>query len=359
MVKSFLFILIFSVGSCTWKQEKINPSIEDISESIYASGMLKSENQYQAFTPVSGIIQKIFVAEGDTVKKGAVILSISNETQQLNKENAALAAAFSDFEANKGKLEETKLAIGLSRDKMKNDSLLLSRQNTLWSQNIGTKVELEQRTLTYQNSKNAYYSALVKYNDLKRQLNFNSAQSKNNLQISSKLEKDYLLKSEINGIVYEIPLKVGEIVNAQLPLAVIGDAKSFILEMQVDEYDILKVKKGLSVLVTMDTYKGQVFEALVTKINPLMNEKSKTFLVEAQFTKAPKTIYPNTSFEANIVIQSKKKALLIPRNYLIKDNQVIKGNGDTVTVITGLKDYQKVEILSGLNATDQLIKPLK
>ncbi|TKB97659.1 efflux RND transporter periplasmic adaptor subunit [Pedobacter cryophilus] len=358
MVKPILFILLLFIGSCTWKQEKIKPSIENISESIYASGMVKSENQYQAFATVNGIINKIFVAEGDTVKKGAIILTISNETQQLNKDNAALTAAFSAIEANKGKLEEAKLAIGLARDKMKNDSLLLSRQNTLWNQNVGTKVELEQRALAYQNSKNAYYSALVRFNDLKRQLNFNSAQSKNNLQISNKLEKDYLLKSEINGIVYQIPLKVGEFVNAQLPLAVIGDAKNFILEMQVDEYDILKVKKGLPVLVTMDTYKGQVFEASVTKINPLMNEKSKTFLVEAQFIITPKTIYPNTSFEANIVVQSKKKALLIPRNYLMKDNKVIKENGDTVTVKTGLKDYQKVEILSGLTAADQLIKPL-
>ena len=358
MVKSILFILVFFVCSCSWKQEKINPTVEDISESIYASGMVKSENQYQAFAAVNGIIKKIFVAEGDTIKKGAIILSISNETQQLNKDNAALAATFSDFEANKGKLEEAKLAIGLASDKMKNDSLLLARQNTLWNQSVGTKVELEQRALAYQNSKNGYYSSLVKYKDLKRQLNFNSAQSKNNLQISSKLEKDYLLKSEINGIVYQIPLKVGEIVNAQLPLAVIGDAKNFILEMQVDEYDILKVKKGLPVLVTMDTYKGQVFDAVITKINFLMNEKSKTFLVEAQFTSAPKIIYPNTSFEANILIQSKKKALLIPRNYLMKDNQVIKGNGDTVKVKTGLKDYQKVEILFGLTASDELIKPL-
>lgn len=61
---------------------------------------------------------------------------------------------------------------------MKNDSSLYFRQKNLWQQNIGTKVELEQRELAFQNSKASYYSSRVKYEDLKRQLNFTSSQSK-------------------------------------------------------------------------------------------------------------------------------------------------------------------------------------
>jgi HlyD family secretion protein len=354
----FLIFFIFFL-SCKSKNEKINPSEAAISESIYASGVLKSENQYQVFAPVSGIINQIFVSEGDTIKKNGSILSIANETQQLSKDNALLAAKFSDVDANRGKLNEAQLFVEFSKNKMKNDSSLYVRQTALWKQNVGTKVELEQRELVFQSSKNTYYSAIVKYKDLKRQLDFSSAQAKNNLQISNKLANDFIVKSKIDGTVYAIPLKIGEIVSPQTPIATIGDAKKFILEMQVDEYDILKIQKGLTVLVTMDSYKGQVFEALVTRLNPLMNERSKTFLVEAEFLKPPKMLYPNTSFEANIVIQSKKKALLIPRNYLFKDNSVIKSNGDTVKVIIGLKDYQKVEIISGISAADEIVKPLE
>ena len=359
MYKPLFFIFFVFFISCKSNNDKISPREAAISESIYASGILKSENQYQVFAPVSGIINQIFVSEGDTIKMNGSILSISNETQQLSKENAALAAKFSDVDANKGKLNEAKLFVEFSKNKMKIDSSLFVRQTALWKQNVGTKVELEQRDLAFQNSKNTYYSAIVKYNDLKRQLDFSSAQAKNNLQISSKLANDYIVKSKINGTVYTIPLKVGEIISPQTPIAIIGDAKKFILEMQVDEYDILKVQKGLTVLVTMDSYKGQVFEALVTRLNPLMNERSKTFLVEAEFVNPPKKLYPNTSFEANIVIQSKKKALLIPRNYLYKDSSVIKSNGDTVKVITGLKDYQKVEIISGISASDEIVKPIE
>jgi len=128
--------------------------------------------------------------------------------------------------------------------------------------------------------------------------------------------------------------------------------------MQVDENDILLIKNGQKVLVNLDSYKGKVFEAVVTRINPLMNERNKTFLVEAEFTQKPERVYPNITFEANIIIQEKSGALLIPRTYLLKDSLVIKSSGDTVPVKTGLKDYQKVEILSGIKQDDELVKPV-
>lgn len=352
LIIPFLFLL-----ACKDKVEKTKPTEESISESIYASGIAKSKNQYQAFAIVNGIIENIFVTEGDSVKKGDPILSISNETQKLNKENAELAAQFADVNANQGKLNEVKQLIDLSRNKMRNDSALFFRQKNLWQDQIGTKVELENRELAYQNSKNAYYSSLVRYDDLKRQLDFNSQQSKKNLMISSKLEGDFTLRSEIDGIVYSLPKSKGEIVGLQTPLAIIGDARNFILEMQVDEFDILKIKKGLPVLITLDSYKGRVFEAKVTKIDPLMNERSKTFVVEAEFLQKPEVLYPNVTFEANIVLQTKEKALLVPRNYLIGDTMVAKANGDKVRVKTGLRDYKKIEILSGITANDELIKP--
>jgi multidrug efflux pump subunit AcrA (membrane-fusion protein) len=105
----------------------------------------------------------------------------------------------------------------------------------------------------------------------------------------------------------------------------------------------------------MDSYKGQVFEAKVSKINPLMNERSKTFKVEAVFTKAPKRIFPNTSFEANIVLESKKKVLTIPRAYLLKGDSVLLKNGNKVKVKIGLRDFEYVEILSGIKAQDQVM----
>lgn len=333
------------------------PTYEAISESIYASGIVKSDNQYQAYATVSGIVSNVFLTEGDTVRKGTPILSISNDAQRLSMENARLTANYYDYSANQSKLDEAREAIDLAADKLANDSLLYYRQLSLWKQEVGTKVELEQRQLAFASSKNAYQSALVRYRDLKRQLDFNSEQSKKNLRISEQLASDYTLRSDIDGIVYDISKSKGEIVSPQTSVAIIGDASRFILEMQVDEYDILKIRKGLKVMVTLDSYKGQVFEAQVTRINPLMNDRTKTFLVEAVFTRPPERLYPNISFEANILLHTKDKALLIPRTYLVNDSYVIKKGGERVRVTTGLMDYRKVEILSGIGPNDELQLP--
>jgi len=351
-----LIILLFLVA-CKSKIETIKPTVQSITESVYASGIIKSSNQYRAFATVNGIIENIYVTEGDSVTKGSPILSIANDAQRINKETAVLAARFNDFNNNQDKLNDALQLLSVVKSKLKNDSSLFFKQKKLWEQKVGTEIDFEARQLAYENSKAAFYSANVKYNDLKKQLDFSSSQSKKNLQLTSKLENDFTVKSQINGRVYSIDKVVGDLIGPQTSLAVIGDANNFVLEMQVDEYDILKIKKGLLVLVTLDSYKGKTFEAVVSKIDPMMNERSKTFLVEATFTKHPPVLYPFITFEANIVLNKKDNVILIPRNYIMNDSLVIKKNGDTVIVKTGSKDYQKIEILSGISADVELQKP--
>ncbi len=357
-MKKIIYLLsLFFVFACKSKVETIKVEKSAITESIYASGIIKSKNQYQLFPTVTGIIEQVYVEEGDSVKVGTPLFSIANEAQQYAASNAALAARYSDIKQNQDKLYQAKVQVELAKAKLKNDSMIYMRQLNLWQKQVGSKMELELRELAFQNSKSGYSAALVSYMDLKRQVELTSAQSENNLKISNKLENDFTLKSQINGIVYALYKVKGELVSLQTPLAVIGDATQFILEMQVDENDILKVKLGQQVLISMDSYKGSAFEAKVTKINPYMNERSKTFLVEAAFVHPPEKLFPNVNFEANIVIQTKTDALLVPRAYLLNDSTVVNGDGEKVVIKTGLKDYQKVEVLSGLAAGDVLMKP--
>ncbi len=354
-----LLLLIMTLNACTGKQEKTQPTVEAISESVYASGVVKSQNQYQVFPVVSGVIQQVLVTEGDVVEKGEALLKLDNVTARLNTENARIAAEYARVSANAEKLNELKQTIALAQSKMENDSLLLERQRNLWTNRIGTRVDLEQRELNYENSVTAYNSAVLRYNDLKKQLDFAARQSQKNLQISQTAAEDYTIKSETNGRVYSVLKEEGELVSPQTPVAVVGDADNFILELQVDEYDIARVKPGQKVLLNLDSYKGQVFEGEVYKINPAMNERTRSFTVEANFVTTPPALFPNLTTEANIIIQTKKEALTIPREYLVDGGFVITEEKDRVPVKTGLKDYQKVEILDGLEKDAVLIKPTK
>lgn len=351
------FIIIFF--SCKQKQEKTKPVTENITESVYAAGVIKTKNQYQVFSAVNGLIQQILVTEGDTVKKGDPLIRVLNETARLNADNAKLSADYAAVNANRDKLNELKINIDLAKSKKDNDLLLLQRQRNLWSQDIGSKNELNQKELAYKNSSNSYEASILRYNELKRQLSFSEQQSQKNLQISVSITKDFTIKSETNGKVYSILKEPGEMVNTQIPVAIIGDAEEFLVELQVDEYDIARIRTGQKIVIKLDSYKGQVFEAVVIKINPFMNDRSRSFTVEASLITKPPALYPNLTTEANIIIQTKEKALLIPRSYLIDESFVMMENKEKRKVTTGLKDYQKVEILSGLTVNDIILKPAK
>ncbi|MFZ1676502.1 MAG: efflux RND transporter periplasmic adaptor subunit, partial [Saprospiraceae bacterium] len=335
-MRQYLLLLfsLFLLPSCKSKVETTSPKRESITESVYASGILKSKNQYQVFAAVNGLIQKVFVAEGDTIKKGAPLFSILNETSKLNRENAQLATELTDSKSNQAKLDELLINIDLMKDKMLNDSLLMARQQNLWAQNIGSKVDFEKSQLNYQNSRTNYQSALLRYKDQKRRLDVSAKQANKNLQITVKNEGDYTITSVISGKVYSLLKEQGEMVNTQTPLGVIGAAQDFILELQVDEYDITSIRIGLPVKVTMDSYKGEVFDAVITKINPIMNERSKTVTVEASFVKQPPSLYPNLTLEANIILQVKDNVITLPRKFILNDHFVIKENGDTTVIKT-------------------------
>lgn len=351
------FIFLFSCGKS--ENETIKPELRSITESVYASGTVKALDQYEAFTLASGPIQEIFLKEGDTVEIGTPILAVFSEREKLSRESAELARSFADQQANQSRIRDLELSIELAKSKMKNDSLLNERQKNLWSKGIGSAVELEQRQLAYQSSKNSYDSYLLRYLELKREVEFNSKTASKTLDISKVLESEYVLKSKIKGKVYAILKEKGEMVTAQIPLAILGSADKFQLELQVDEYDISKVIPGQRVMVSMDSYKGEVFEAQVTQVYPIMDTKSKSFTVEAEFLENPPRLYPNLTLEANIITETKENTLVIPRNYLINDERVIMENGDTLLVKVGIRDYQFAEILEGLDENTTLIKPQK
>ncbi len=349
-------VLIAMALSCTSKKESITPEVKSITESVYASGIIKTKNQYEVFGTSNAIIQKVFVTEGMRVKKGDPIFQLDNKNLKIATENARLASSASDYRVNADKLLDAAKAIELAQRKLTNDSLLFHRQKNLWNKNIGSKVELEQKELSFENSKVALINARTNYQDLKRQLKLVSDQSKNNLEIAQILEDDFIIRSEVDGVVYKINKEMGESMSGTEAAAVIGTDK-FLIELNIDEFDIVKIKKGQQVFIKMDSYKSQVFEAEIMAIDPMMNIRTRSFQADAIFTKTPDELFPNLTVEANILIQTKDDVLTIPRNYLINDSTVRLKGGVLQKVETGLMDYDLVEIKSGINKSTLIELP--
>ena len=352
-----LFIALLAGFSCKKAPESVRPTVESITESVYASGVIKSERQYQVFATVTGIIQSVLVKEGDLVKKGDPLFLIQHETSRLQAENAQLAAEFAERNTAGARLAELRLAVESALVKKSNDSILVERQRALWAQRIGAKIDLEQRELAYTNAVSAVEAARLRLRDAEQQLRFTAAQSKKQLAISQGSARYFVVRSQTDGKVFSIAKTAGELVSAQNPLATIGAADAFMAELQIDEKDIIVVRPGQRVLLIMDSYKNQVFEAQITRINPMMNERTRTFTAEASFVQQPPVLYPYLTTEANIILQTKPRVLTIPRTCLLQDSLVVLANKarEKRRVSVGLKDYSKVEITGGITENDAIL----
>ena len=357
-MKYCIYILLFSTMiGCTEKKESINPTTRKITESVYASGYVETEDQYQVFSAVNGIVSKILIEEGSTIIKGTPLIQISNNQSEIQVESAKITSENASFKNNKNKLDEVRINLKTARLKYRNDSLLYQRKNILYKKNVITGIELETAELNLQNSNSNYINLLLQYEDLIKQLKYNERISRKNVEQISFNNKDFTIKSEISGQVYSILKKKGEFITPQTPIAIIGSKNNYKIKLQVDEYDIVRIHKGQKVKLSLDSYKGQVFHAIVSKIYPIMNERSKTFLIDAKFVEIPPTLYPNLSVEANIIINEINNAVTIPKPYLSKMNYVYLANGKKKKVTIGLKNYEYVQILKGINSNDKIILP--
>ncbi|RYC50071.1 efflux RND transporter periplasmic adaptor subunit [Flagellimonas olearia] len=359
MRKTLLFIfgsaLLFS---CNHTSDKTYPKKMSLTESVYASATVQPDSLYQAYSIVMGILDKVWVEEGDAVAKGDRILQITNTSPELNRKNAELSLrlARENYSGSAAVLKGIEDEIQAAELKLKNDSINYFRQKNLWDQNIGSKVEYDTRKLAYELSQNSLSLLKQKYDRTKNELATQVQQAENTYKSSLTTSEDFTVVSKIDGKVYAIYKNPGEIINTVEPVAAVGRSDKFIVELLVDEVDIVKVKNDQKVYITLDSYGEDVFEAKVDKIYPRKDESSQTFMVEAIFVNPPPTLYPGLSGEGNIVIAQKEEALTIPKEYLIGASRVLTDDGEKDITI-GLQNMEMVEVLDGITENTAIYIP--
>ncbi len=351
--------LVFLLFYCNNKEVGIQPTIGDVTQSVYASGVIKAENQYTVFSTSTGVLKKINVTVGQYISKGQLLFEIESEKAELSTENARLTYQLSQNSNHyiQDKISEMEMKVQSFRDKMALDKSIFDRNNRIKEYKIISEVDFEKVENAYKNSKINYESSKKQLSQLKAQLQNEQNKNSINLKINQKTQSDFNIKSAFSGQLFDVFVKEGTLISPQIPLAIIGQKNTYLLELDVDENDMVRIQINQSILVTMDSYKNQVFEAKVDKIYPIMDERSRTFKIEAHFINPPPKLYPNLSAEANIVIQTKKNAITIPKEYLLPNDFVLVTQTQKRKVKTGLSDYQKVEILDGLNAQETIYKP--
>jgi multidrug efflux pump subunit AcrA (membrane-fusion protein) len=191
--------------------------------------------------------------------------------------------------------------------------------------------------------------------DLMSTLKLNLDNAESQLKIQKENYNDYFIKAAKNGIVLNVIKQQGELAKRGESLAKIGSGKT-IAKLFIAEEDINHINIGQKTKVALNTDKENLVDAEVSKIYPSFDVVEQAFILEAHFVNENKKILANTQLLANIIIAEKESVLVIPAQYLSKDNKVILSDNSVVTVDVGIKANNWVEIVSGINEKNSIKK---
>lgn len=358
MKATTVLLLFVLLGSCRKEETGIRPELKTITEAVYGTATVLPQDAYTVFSPVGGIIESSNLREGALVKEGDELFRISNQLAALEKQQARQNYTYAreSYRGDEAILKELDERLHAASLRLVNDSLNYARQARLWQQNIGSKQAFEAMELKFRTSGSQVSELRKTYERTRRELADQFALAGTALEMSGQNYVNYSTHAAISGTVYEVLKLVGESVSTQTPVARIGSTEDFLLELLIDEVDIARVQPGQTVVVVLDAYREETFEARITRILPHKDERSQTFTVEAAFTKSPARLYDGLNGEANIIISRRENALTLPTEFIGPDGSVLTADGKR-RVVTGISDLRYTEIISGIDSGTTVYQP--
>lgn len=359
LYSTLFFAFIFCSCNVNKEHETTRAKLSSIVESVYASATVTPKESYLCRTTHSGIIEEIYIEEGQKVTKGQPLFRISNTpivSNRIKNANINLDEAKSNYSGKNNLLDNIRIEIANLKEKIIIDSLNYTRKLKLWNQNIGSKNELEQSRLAFKNSNSQLKNLKNKYNHTKSDLRNKLIKAQNLVDAENNQLSEYQINSEIDGLIFKLFKNQGEYISPQENFAEIGNVNEYIVVMDIDETDIIKVNIGDTTIIQLEAYQENVFPAIVSRISEIKDDRTQTFSVECNFIDQPNQLYNGLSGEANIIVDKRKNVMTIPSEFLINKDRVLTSDGER-QIKVGMRNLKFIEILEGIDTTLNLIKP--
>ncbi len=142
----------FLTAACSKKEEgEIKLTVGDVTESVYASGVIKAEGQYIVYAVVNGNLKKIDAAVGQTISVGQKLFELDEDKADLNSLNAELVYQLSkeNNQYSKDRIAEIEMKIQTAKNKMLLDESILKRNKNIKELQYISDVEYEKIVLTF------------------------------------------------------------------------------------------------------------------------------------------------------------------------------------------------------------------
>lgn len=380
-----VIIGIVAVFALTKKGDKsVEVTIEKvqkrtITQTVTAVGKIEAETEIKVSPETSGEVIYVGVEEGDTVKSGQLLVKIKPDIVETM------------LEQSKASVEGSKMDLQSVKEKMNQAQADLKRATELFKNKYISQQEFDNYNTTYQQLVANYKSSLARLD-----------QSLASLKEVEKNAERTNIYSTMNGIVTKRTVEKGETVLGTqqfqgTEMLRISDLSVMNAVVEVDENDIVMVRKGDTASVEIDAIPDVIFKGVVIEIGhsavaseTATQDQSTNFEVKIRLLDPDSKLRPGMTCNADIVTETKYNVLAVPlQSVTIRSGAAIKPEAEDdgiqkinkkeldniktkqkppmvvfvknkdkakqVEVKTGVSDAGYIEITDGLNGGEDVI----
>ena len=323
--------------------ETVTPEIADLEKTTVATGKVEPRDEVLIKPQISGIISEVYKEAGQTIKQGEVIAKVKviPELGQLNSAESRVRVA--EISTAQAETDHERIK------KLYNDKLI-SREDYEKSE-----VEIKKAREELQTAKDAL--EIIKEGITKNSASFSST----------------LIRSTIDGLILDVPIKVGNSVimsntfNDGTTIATVANMNDLIFKGKIDETEVGRIHEGMPVKLTIGALQNLTFDAELEYISPKGVEENgaNQFEIKAA-VHAPVSVQIRSGYSANaeIVLQRAQKVLAVPEGIIefsgdstfvwVMTDSIPEQKFERRQIKTGMSDGIKLEIKEGLTGKEKV-----
>ena len=341
-IGTFIFLYQKSKPKTT-VYETVTPEIADLEKTTVATGKVEPRDEVLIKPQISGIISEVYKEAGQTIKQGEVIAKVKviPELGQLNSAESRVRVA--EISTAQAETDHERIK------KLYNDKLI-SREDYEKSE-----VEIKKAREELQTAKDAL--EIIKEGITKNSASFSST----------------LIRSTIDGLILDVPIKVGNSVimsntfNDGTTIATVANMNDLIFKGKIDETEVGRIHEGMPVKLTIGALQNLTFDAELEYVSPKGVEENgaNQFEIKAA-VHAPDSVQIRSGYSANaeIVLQRAQKVLAVPEGIIefsgdstfvwVMTDSIPEQKFERRQIKTGMSDGIKLEIKEGLTGKEKV-----
>ena len=310
----------------------------EVVDSITVVGNLVAEQTVDVVPRVAGRIDIVHVKLGDRVARGQVLAKI--EDRELREQIRQAEAS----------LEVNRSTVSARENDLKVQQNVFERNKQLAANGLVPKQQLE--------------DAELRYNSARSQVDVAKSQQQSTQARLDELKitlGNTTVISPLDGFVSKRNLDPGGFANANTVIVSVVDISTVRMIANLVEKGFNKIVAGVSADVEVDTFPGEQFKGVVSRVAPVFDPATRTAAMEIEVPNPGFRLKPGSYARVRLTVERRADALTVPRNALV-DTEGKRGvflvDAQTARfreVQTGLSDADRVEITRGLNDGDRVV----